>query len=91
MTRFQHHSFWIFSTERIRLARTVNKSIMMRPIRWNRNTIGVAVLLVVVIYWISSASKNTFETEQVLPHVQPASVWNFVADFSNMPLLNPTM
>lgn len=64
----------------------------MRPVSSaNRKTIGAAVLLVAATYWIFSASRKHFEAQQLLPNVRPATVWNYVADFSNMPMLNPTM
>lgn len=44
-----------------------------------------------VLYWIFSASKNTYEAEIIIKNTKPELVWEYVADFHKMHLLNPTM
>lgn len=63
----------------------------MQTVRWNRKSVALAGLILVGFYLVISASRQTFEAERTLPNVKPAAVWNFVADFSNMRSLNPTM
>lgn len=47
--------------------------------------------LSIILYWILSSPYNTFETEIVLHGTKPEVVWEYVADFSKMKTLNPTM
>uniref|UniRef100_A0A8D8FD28 (northern house mosquito) hypothetical protein n=1 Tax=Culex pipiens TaxID=7175 RepID=A0A8D8FD28_CULPI len=47
--------------------------------------------LSIVLYWILSSPYNTFETEIVLHRTKPEVVWEYVADFSKMKTLNPTI
>ncbi|EDS32223.1 conserved hypothetical protein [Culex quinquefasciatus] len=47
--------------------------------------------LSIILYWILSSPYNTFETEIVLHGTKPEVVWEYVADFSKMKTLNPTI
>ncbi|KAL1401165.1 hypothetical protein pipiens_006826 [Culex pipiens pipiens] len=47
--------------------------------------------LSIILYWILSSPYNTFETEIVLHRTKPEVVWEYVADFSKMKTLNPTI
>lgn len=50
--------------------------------------LGGALLL---LYWIFSASRNTYKAEVIIKNTKPEHVWEYVADFHEMRLLNPTM
>lgn len=50
--------------------------------------LGGALLL---LYWIFSASRNTYKAEEIIKSTKPEHVWEYVADFHKMRLLNPTM
>lgn len=63
----------------------------MHPIRWNKRRLVSVALSGIVLYLILSAKYNKFTAEIVIKNQKPEDVWNFVADFSKMKLLNPTM
>lgn len=63
----------------------------MHPIRWNKRRLVSVALSGIVLYLILSAKYNNFTAEIVIKNQKPEDVWNFVADFSKMKLLNPTM
>lgn len=59
--------------------------------RWNkRQFFGLAGGLL-VFYLIFSASRNSYESDVIVKNVKPEVVWEYVADFHKMRLLNPTM
>uniref|UniRef100_A0A1Q3F8U8 Uncharacterized protein n=1 Tax=Culex tarsalis TaxID=7177 RepID=A0A1Q3F8U8_CULTA len=51
----------------------------------------VITALGLALYWILSSPYNAFQTEIVLPRTKPELVWEYVADFSKMKTLNPTI
>ncbi|XP_063695806.1 uncharacterized protein LOC134827166 [Culicoides brevitarsis] len=63
----------------------------MHPIRWNKRRLLSVALSGIVFYLILSAKYNKFQAETVIKNHKPEDVWNFVADFSKMKLLNPTI
>lgn len=63
----------------------------MQRTRWNIKRISIAIILIITIYVIFSSSYNQYEIDATIPNTKPEIVWNFVADFSKMRLLNPTM
>lgn len=63
----------------------------MRTARWNAKRLGVAAAGLLVLYALFSASRQTHDAEVLVRNTPPKVVWDFVADFSNMLQLNPTM
>lgn len=63
----------------------------MHPIRWNKRRLVSVALSGIILYLIFSARYNKFTAETVIKNQKPEDVWNFVADFSKMKSLNPTM
>lgn len=49
---------------------------------------GIAAL---VLYVLLSPRPYLYVEEYAIEQARPQDVWDFVADFSNMPRLNPTM
>lgn len=64
---------------------------MNRVIRWNKRRILIVILISSIVYFYLSSRYNKYEQDVVIRNVQPETVWDYVADFSNMKLLNPTM
>lgn len=63
----------------------------MGKIQWkSRRTIGIISSLF-VFYLIIRAKSYDHSASVFIPKVVPSVVWEFVADFSNMKYLNPTM
>lgn len=65
--------------------------VKMQTTRWNKRRLGIVSISILAFYIIFSASNNRYETDVTIKNVDPKEVWNFVADFSKMRLLNPTM
>lgn len=63
----------------------------MSPIRWNKRRVIVLTLSAIVFYLIISSRYTKYQAETIIRNHKPEDVWNFVADFSKMKLLNPTM
>lgn len=65
---------------------------MKRPTkRCNIKSASLIVSILVVVYLIFSSGYHKYEIDGVIKHTRPEDVWNYVADFSKMRLLNPTM
>lgn len=63
----------------------------MAKIQWkSRKTIGL-LLSLLFIYIILRLKSYEYIASVNVPKVVPTVVWEFVADFSNMKYLNPTM
>lgn len=59
--------------------------------RWKlRKLVAVTVAILLLYFWIRPR-QFTFNADIKVPNVQPNEVWEYVADFSNMIKLNPTM
>lgn len=63
----------------------------MRTSRWNAKRLAAAAAVLLCLYVVFSAGRKTYESEVLVLRTRPEAVWDFVADFSNMRLLNPTM
>lgn len=59
--------------------------------RYNKRHLCILGAALLVLYWIFSASRNTYEAEVTIKNTKPEFVWEYVADFHKMHLLNPTM
>lgn len=63
----------------------------MQTTHWNKRRVGIACILLLAVYLIFSASNNTYEADVTIKNVNPKVVWDFLADFSKLRQLNPTM
>ena len=64
----------------------------LNPMKWKSKTLAYSFLSVLIIYVFFFYKKtHTVSFEFVIKNSTPESVWEFVADFSNMKKLNPTM
>lgn len=71
---------------------TKRRSYMkMQTTRWNRRRCSFLACALLVLYWLFSVSNNTYESDVTIKNVKPEIVWEYVADFHKMRLLNPTM
>lgn len=59
--------------------------------RWNKRQLSILGVALLVVYWVFSASRNTYEADVIIKNTKPELVWEYVADFHRMHLLNPTM
>lgn len=63
----------------------------MQRTHWNRRRVIAWATGLLLAYVVLSASNNTYEKDVTIRKTNPEEVWEFVADFSKMRLLNPTM
>lgn len=63
----------------------------MQTTRWNIKRLSIVFIALLGLYVIFSASNNKYEVDAIIKYTKPEKVWEFVADFSKMKLLNPTM
>lgn len=65
---------------------------MKRPSkRCNIKSVSLVFSILLVLYLVFSSGYHTYEIDGVIKNSKPEDVWNYVADFSKMRLLNPTM
>jgi len=63
----------------------------MQHTRWNKKRVILFVLSLLILYTIFSSGYNKYQLDASFKNTKPEEVWEFVADFSKMRLLNPTM
>lgn len=63
----------------------------MQTRRWNKRHLSALGIGLLIVCFIFSASRNTYESDVIIRNTKPESVWEYVADFHKMHLLNPTM
>ncbi|XP_063231573.1 uncharacterized protein LOC134536009 [Bacillus rossius redtenbacheri] len=63
----------------------------MRTVRWSKKRIFYTAAMAVVLYFLLCARKQSVTFETIVHNSKAVDVWEFVADFSNMKKLNPTM
>lgn len=63
----------------------------MQRTRWNKKRTFIVIAFLLVIYVAFSSTYNKYEIDGTIPNTKPEHVWEFVADFSKMRKLNPTM
>lgn len=56
-----------------------------------RKKVLVGLVVAFVSYILLKCRKYNITYDAVVSNVQPAELWEFVSDFSNMKKLNPTM
>ncbi|XP_049291091.1 uncharacterized protein LOC125768027 [Anopheles funestus] len=64
---------------------------MSIAVRWAKRRVFVAVTIVIVLYYFLSSSYQKYHISTIIPNTKPEDVWEFVADFSRMKKLNPTI
>lgn len=57
----------------------------------NRKNAGLICLALIALYLICSSGWQRYEIEAIIKNAKAEDVWNYVADFSKMRILNPTM
>lgn len=63
----------------------------MQTTHWNKRRLGIFSITILASYLLFTASNNRFESDVTIKNVKPEDVWEYVADFSKMRQLNPTM
>uniref|UniRef100_A0A1A9VYK3 Uncharacterized protein n=1 Tax=Glossina austeni TaxID=7395 RepID=A0A1A9VYK3_GLOAU len=63
----------------------------MRMRRWNIRNIAILIACSLIIYMICARGRHSYEIDGIIKNTKPEDVWNYVADFSKMKLLNPTI
>ncbi|XP_026467574.1 uncharacterized protein LOC113371146 [Ctenocephalides felis] len=63
---------------------------MMQRIRWNKQRAGIAALSLLLLYLGLTARTMTFKYSRVVD-AKPKLVWDYVADFSNIKKINPSI
>lgn len=63
----------------------------MNPLQWKSKRFITVVLAVLVIYYFFRVRQYQYNATVLLPEIKPTEPWEYIADFSNMKYLNPTM
>uniref|UniRef100_A0A1I8MYK3 Uncharacterized protein n=1 Tax=Musca domestica TaxID=7370 RepID=A0A1I8MYK3_MUSDO len=63
----------------------------MKRHRLNIKNISVAVVILLAIYLVFSSGYHDYKSDGIIKNTKPEEVWNYVADFSKMRLLNPSI
>lgn len=59
--------------------------------RWARRKLTVIVVFSIALYYLLSSSYSKYQIDTIIHRTKPEAVWEYVADFSKMKKLNPTM
>lgn len=65
--------------------------IKMNVLRWKVRKLAVVLLAVILVYFLLKCRQYTINGAIKIKNSPPNEVWEYVADFSNMMELNPTM
>ncbi|XP_046998704.1 uncharacterized protein LOC124613964 isoform X1 [Schistocerca americana] len=60
-------------------------------IRWYKKRITAVSIAAIVLYFIFRSQEHSAIFKIIIRDTKPADVWEYVADFSNMKKLNPTI
>lgn len=63
----------------------------MYATRWNRRRLAIVAIFILILYYVFSASNNSYEASVTIRNVKPETAWEYVADFNKIKFLNPTM
>ncbi|KAL3285092.1 hypothetical protein HHI36_019216 [Cryptolaemus montrouzieri] len=63
----------------------------MSRFQWKVLRVSGAILVSILLFLLLRVNNYPYKASVVLPDVHPNEVWEFVADFSNMKYLNPTI
>lgn len=58
---------------------------------WKKRNAFLLFGCALMLYFLIRIKVYEYKTDVILPEAKPADVWEFMADFSNMKKLNPTM
>lgn len=67
------------------------RKTMQISVHRNRKNVGLICLGLVAILILFSSGSKRYEIEAIIKNAKAEDVWNYVADFSKMRILNPTM
>lgn len=59
--------------------------------RQSKRKYVIGICAVIFVYLFLFSRYQTFEYQEVIKNAKPEAVWEYVADFSKMKLLNPTI
>lgn len=59
--------------------------------RYNKRKYIIGICAIIFIYIFLFSRYQSYEYQEVIKNVKPSVVWEFVADFSKMKQLNPTI
>lgn len=63
----------------------------MSRIRWKSARVFCIIIASALLYLLLGIKTYQYKASVFLPNAHPNQVWEYVADFSNMKYLNPTM
>lgn len=63
----------------------------MARIQWKSRKTVCLLSSLLVLYLVIRVKDYKYGASVIIPKVTPIVIWEFVADFSNMKYLNPTM
>ncbi|XP_055610464.1 uncharacterized protein LOC129757310 [Uranotaenia lowii] len=65
----------------------------IQPFRWTKRQrqTTVAVLAFAIYWWFLSSFYSQYQLDTIIHRTKPEAVWEYVADFSKMKTLNPTI
>lgn len=58
---------------------------------WNRKRICYLAVILILLWFLFRGGYNDYEITGIIENTNPKDVWEFVADFSKMMILNPTI
>uniref|UniRef100_A0A1B0GLK9 Uncharacterized protein n=1 Tax=Lutzomyia longipalpis TaxID=7200 RepID=A0A1B0GLK9_LUTLO len=64
---------------------------MIHITRANKRKLVLYGIILLIAYAIFSSGYSSHRSETTIANAKPEDVWEFVADFSKMKLLNPTI
>lgn len=63
----------------------------MSPLHWKTQRVVGFIFAILFVYLSVRIKTYNYKAAVTLERTHPSDVWEFVADFSNMKYLNPTM
>lgn len=63
----------------------------MSPLQWKTKRVAGILIAIIFLYLFVRVRNYKHEAFTTLENTHPSDVWEFVADFSNMKYLNPTV
>lgn len=83
MTSYHHVDLFTIWTRK-----TIGK---MKLVWFRKNKFQLVAIVAIVLYLVCKKTSYDYSASVVIAKVHPVDTWEFVADFSNMKFLNPTM
>lgn len=63
----------------------------MSPLHWKIKRIAGVLMALLCIYLFGRIKYYNYQASVTLENTHPSDAWEFIADFSNMKYLNPTL